>query len=68
MGIAVFAAQLIQFSSQWSLLVVQFTAGLLSIFGLCRAFRLKAFLDSWQTLRDKLKLGGFKVSRVEGLK
>ncbi len=68
MGAAVFAVELIQFSSQWSLLAVQISAGIIVYIGLCRAFRLKAFLDNWQTLRDKLKLGGFTVSRVQGLK
>ena len=65
MGAAVFAVELIQFSSQWSLLAVQISAGIIVYIGLCRAFRLKAFLDNWQTLRDN---SSWEDSRCHGFK
>jgi O-antigen/teichoic acid export membrane protein len=68
MGISVYTEKLLHFPNHWSLLVVQVTTGILVYIGLCRAFRLKAFMDSWQTLRDRLKPTVFKVSRVEELK
>jgi O-antigen/teichoic acid export membrane protein len=66
MGIAVYAAELLHFSSHWSLLLVQITTGAIVYVGLCRAFRLKAFMDAWQAMWDKTS--GFRVSRVQGFK
>jgi O-antigen/teichoic acid export membrane protein len=68
MGAVVFAVQFIQFPNQWSLLAVQIAAGIIVYVGLCRVFRLKAFMNSWQTLRDKLKSVEFNVSSIEELK
>ena len=47
MGIAVYAAGLLQFSHHWSMLLVQITMGIVIYVFLCRVFRLKAFMEIW---------------------
>jgi O-antigen/teichoic acid export membrane protein len=68
MGMAVYAAKLLHFSNQWSLLVVQIATGITVYAGLCRAFRLKAFMDTWHAMRDKIRPAGISVSGIQGYK
>jgi teichuronic acid exporter len=56
MGGAVYATGLPQYPSQWSLLVAQMIMGLLSYVGLCRVFRLKAFMEIWQAMWNRVPL------------
>jgi O-antigen/teichoic acid export membrane protein len=56
MGTAVYATELVHFPNHWSLLVVQITTGILVYVGLCRAFRLKAFMNIWQAMWDRMPL------------
>jgi O-antigen/teichoic acid export membrane protein len=68
MGSAVYAAGLLHLPNHWSLLAVQITTGILVYVGLCRAFRLKAFMDIWQAMWSKMKTSGIGLSRVQGFK
>jgi O-antigen/teichoic acid export membrane protein len=56
MGSAVYAAGLLQFPGHWSTLLVQITAGVFVYVGLCRVFRLKAFMDIWQAMWDRMPI------------
>lgn len=56
MGTAVYAAGLLPFSNQWSLLLVQIIMGGLLYVCLCRVFRLKAFMEIWQAMWDRMPL------------
>ncbi len=67
MGFAVYAAGLLQFPSRWSLLLTQITAGIVVYVFLCRAFRLKAFMEIWQAGFNMIKKSGFKMM-VQGFK
>jgi teichuronic acid exporter len=48
MGMAVYAVGLLPFSSYWSMLLVQIAVGIVTYVGLCRVFRLSAFMELWQ--------------------
>jgi len=54
MGLAVYGIGLLPFSSDWSLLLVQIPIGGVVYFGLCRLFKLVAFMEVWQEGRRKL--------------
>jgi teichuronic acid exporter len=56
MGIAVYAAGFLQFPNHWSMLLVQITTGIFIYVCLCRAFRLKAFMEIWQAMWNKMPL------------
>ena len=56
MGAAVYAAGLLRFSSNWSTLVAQITMGSFVYVCLCRAFRLKAFMDVWREMWHRMPL------------
>jgi teichuronic acid exporter len=56
MGMAVYVAGLIQFPNHWSMLLVQITTGSIFYIFLCRAFRLKAFMDIWHETWNRLTL------------
>ncbi len=54
MGLAVHAVGLLQFPRQWAMLVVQIVTGVIVYVALCRALRLKAFMDMWQAMWSKM--------------
>lgn len=56
MGSAVYAAGLLAFPNQWSLLLTQVVGGGILYVCLCRAFRLAAFLDVWQAMSSRMPL------------
>ena len=68
MGAVVFASGQLQFPGPWTMLVAQITTGMIVYIGLCRAIRLKAFMDAWQEMGNKIRTSGFRVSRVQGFK
>ncbi len=64
MGIAVYAEGLLQFSHNWSMLLVQIGTGIAVYVCLCRVFRLKDFMEIWKAGWTKIKTPGFGVSRI----
>ncbi len=56
MGIVVLAAGLLQFSNNWSMLLVQIITGSFLYVGLCRSLRLKAFMEIWQAMWNRMPL------------
>ncbi len=64
MGIAVYAMGLLHFSHHWSMLLVQIATGIVVYVFLCRAFRLKAFIEIWQAGWNKIKTSGFGESMI----
>jgi teichuronic acid exporter len=56
MGIGVYAAGLLPFSGHWSVLSVQIAVGTIAYGGLCRLFRLKAFMEIWRGGWGKVSL------------
>jgi O-antigen/teichoic acid export membrane protein len=56
MGLAVYAVGLLPFPNHWLMLLVQITAGIVTYVGLCRVFRLSAFMELWQTGWNKMPL------------
>ncbi len=54
MGIAVYAAGSLPFSTYRSMLLAQTAIGIVTYCGLCRLFRLMAFMDVWQVGRAEL--------------
>jgi hypothetical protein len=56
MGIAVYIVGLVPFPGHWSLLLGQISTGGFVYVCLCRTFRLKAFMDSWQSIWIRLPL------------
>jgi hypothetical protein len=56
MGLAVYAAGLMQFLSNGSLLMVQILTGIMIYVGLCRLFRLRAFMEIWQATWSKMPI------------
>ncbi len=56
MGVAVYVAGLLQFSNLWALLLAQIAIGIVVYAGYCRAFRLKAFMDLWQAMWNRMPL------------
>jgi len=48
MGMAVYAAGLLPLPNYWSMMSVQLAAGIVVYIVLCRAFRLKAFIEIWE--------------------
>ena len=63
MGIAVYAAGLLEFKSHWSMLFVQMATGIAIYVSLCRAFRLKAFMEIWQAMWKRMALVSFGNTR-----
>jgi teichuronic acid exporter len=63
MGIAVYAIGLLQYSHHWSMLLVQITAGIVIYIFLCRIFRLKAFIEIWQAIWNRMPLVGAGTTR-----
>ncbi len=59
MGSAVYGMGLLPFPRGWLLLVAQTTAGVVLYVVLCRLFRLKAFMETWQAGWEKLKTAAF---------
>ncbi len=68
MGISVYAVGLLPFPSPWCTLLVQIPIGIIIYACLCLVFRLTAFMEVWQTVRNKIKTLGFRVPKVQGLK
>jgi teichuronic acid exporter len=64
MGMALFAVILLPFQSYWFLLSAQITVGVVLYACLCRIFRLKAFMESWFEMRNRIKTAGFSMSRT----
>lgn len=56
MGIGVYSLQLLQFPNNWSLLISQVLAGVIIYLALSRIFKISAFLEIVDLLRDTLKL------------
>lgn len=56
MGAAVYAVGLLPIPNLWSMLLVQMTIGVAIYAGLCRAVRLTAFMNVWQTGWNKITL------------
>jgi len=54
MGMAVYAAGLLPFPNQWSMLLVQITIGIVIYVCLCWLFRLTAFIEIWQEGWNKM--------------
>jgi hypothetical protein len=63
MGLAVFAAGLLQFPNYWVMLLGQIPIGIVIYICLCRMFRLPAFLEIWQEGWNKLS---FLRSKMAG--
>jgi teichuronic acid exporter len=63
MGIAVYAAGLVPFPGHWSLLLGQIITGSFIYICLCRTFRLRAFMDSWQSMWIRLSLMSAGITR-----
>jgi O-antigen/teichoic acid export membrane protein len=63
MGIAVYAARLLLFLSNWSMLLVQIATGCFVYVCLCRAFRLKAFMDVWREMWHRMPLVRAGITR-----
>jgi low affinity Fe/Cu permease len=64
MGAAVYAAGLLQFSHQWSILLLQITIGIGVYVLLCRVFCLKAFMEIWLAGWVKVRALGFRESGI----
>ncbi len=56
MGSGVYAAGLLQFPGNWFMLLVQIITGIIVYVSLCRAFRLKAFMEIWQAMWNRMPL------------
>jgi len=56
MGFAVYGIGFFPFANDWSLLLVQIPLGGVVYFGLCRIFKLAAFMEVWQEIRTKIKV------------
>lgn len=63
MGSAVYAVGLPQFLNHWIRLLVQITAGCVLYVGLCRMLRLKAFMEIWQAMWNRMPLAGVETVR-----
>ncbi|MFZ5998425.1 MAG: lipopolysaccharide biosynthesis protein [Nitrospirota bacterium] len=63
MGSAVYAAGLPQFLNHWIRLLVQITAGCVLYVGLCRMLRLKAFMEIWQAMWNRMPLASVETVR-----
>jgi len=68
MGMAVYAAGLLPFPNQWSMLLVQIIIGIVIYVCLCWLFRLTAFMEIWKTSWNKIEKSVLKVSRAQGFK
>jgi teichuronic acid exporter len=64
MGMTIYAAVLLHFHSQWSLLLAQITVGIVTYIFLCRLFRLMAFMEIWQAGWNKVNTSRFRVSKA----
>jgi hypothetical protein len=64
MGVAVYAAGVLQFAHHWTMLLVQITTGMVVYLLLCRVFRLQAFMEIWEAGWNKIKTSGVKVSSI----
>ncbi len=63
MGIVVYAAGLLRFTSNWSMLLSQIVTGIIFYVCLCRAFRMKAFMELWQAMRNRIPLARIGTAR-----
>jgi O-antigen/teichoic acid export membrane protein len=54
MGVAVYTIALLPFPNYWSILLVQIAIGITIYIGLCRMFRLAAFMEIWHSGWNKL--------------
>lgn len=68
MGLAVYAVGSFHYPSNWSMLIVQIITGISSYVLFCRTFRLKAFMESWYAISDKIQNSGFISARGQGTK
>jgi O-antigen/teichoic acid export membrane protein len=65
MGIVVYAAGILPFSNNYSMLLVQVaTGGAVYVF-LCRFFRLPIFMEIWEASWNKIRTSGFKKGKVQ---
>jgi hypothetical protein len=62
-GTAAYGAGALQFSSNWILLLIQVATGSILYIFLCRAFRLKAFMDIWHAVWNRVPLASAGVTR-----
>ncbi|OGW53951.1 MAG: hypothetical protein A2Y81_03165 [Nitrospirae bacterium RBG_13_43_8] len=58
MGMAVHAVGLLAFSNHLSMLLVKIAVGIITYVGLCRLFRLTAFMEMWQVGWNKISFMG----------
>jgi len=63
MGSAVYAPGLLQLPNQLSRLLVQIATGIFVYVCLCRAFRLKAFMDVWREMWHRMPLVRVGITR-----
>jgi O-antigen/teichoic acid export membrane protein len=56
MGMAVYAIGLLPFPNHWSQLFVQIPFGIVIYVCLCRLFRLRAFMEIWQTCWNRIQI------------
>lgn len=56
MGIVVYGIGLLQFPNNFILLLVQIAIGILMYISLCRVFRMKAFMELWNTMLNRIAL------------
>jgi len=61
MGIGVFLIELIHFESNLLLLVCQVISGMIMYLLLCRIFQIKAFMDLWRTVLDRINISNNKI-------
>jgi O-antigen/teichoic acid export membrane protein len=55
MGLVIYMAGLLPFPNYWSMLLVQIAIGIVVYVGLCRLFRLKAFMEIWQVGWNRMR-------------
>jgi teichuronic acid exporter len=62
MGVVVYAAGLLPFAKQWTMLFVQITTGIIIYVCLCRIFRLTAFMELCQMIWNRISFWDTEVA------
>ncbi len=68
MGLTVYGVGLLPFQNNWAVLSVQILLGIIVYGGLCRLFRLSAFMDIWQPGWNKIRISGLRELKAHGFK
>jgi len=68
MGVVAYAVKYLYFSHHLYLMVAQITTGFIVYIGLCRAFRLKAFMEILEAASNKIRTLGYRVPGIQGIK